>query len=141
MAGFVRIYDEGPKGVANVGSRVLTQLFKFLIWCKSVSPILAADHEFDPQLDFEGLGGATNYLNLAEISNGTVAEIGRLLVAASDPSYSYWSDNSKLFDKSWIEREYSQGHDVNSACLQFKTSAQAAFRQVAELIRQRLKLT
>jgi hypothetical protein len=137
MAGFVTVFNEKMEGTVNIGSRSLDTLFVFLIEFKAKSPILVADHSFDPKSD-QLIGEIYRSIDLSKLCDHTLAEIGRLLMEACDPSHPFWANDALLFNLNILEERRQEGKDVDAEVQQWKSEKQTAFRQVAELIHQRV---
>ena len=139
MAGIVTVFDGKERGTRNIGSRALFLLYDFLIQCKKTSPILAADGKFAPQSDLDGIPGLTDWLNLADQADTTVAEIARLLEEVLPAEHPFWKNYDLLFVRKYLDELREQGKDVDGFIHESIGYFQASFRQVADLIRRRLK--
>jgi hypothetical protein len=138
MAGLVTI-DAGKEGTINIGSRALDSLYEYMIRCKSTSPVLTADADFDPESDQKGVLGASNCIDFSGLNTGTLEEIYRLLVESVQPGNAFWEDCPDYMDPNFRERVLQQGEDWDAKLRGIRSRHQSAFQEVANLILERLK--
>ena len=142
MAGTVIVDDDVKEGTVNIRSSDVDTFFNFLKECKLSSSILKAEEGFQPELDQNGVLGATNCIIIDQLSDAALAEIHRLLLESLQPNHVFWEEPSNYSDYSnpfFKERLIKMGIDVNIKLNEIKTRHQAAFRSVADAIQRRLE--